>query len=355
MGLAGLVTLIALVVPAGIAHAGAKPDFFGVVDPSRVGQKDLRRLSGGHVATVRRTLVWAQIEPVKGQFRWGGPDQLIGRLASRGIRILPTLYGSPGHVANNPAKPPLGSKGDRRKWRRFLHRLVDRYGPGGRYWTAPWLYPKQHPGASPVPIRAWQIWNEPNLAKFFQPRLSPHKYGKLLKISHAAIRSRDPDAQVILGGLPGFAGDIHAWDFLHRLYRQKGIKRSFEAVAEHPYASHLRGLRVQIRRVRKVMRRHGDGHTALWITELGWGSHRPDKFGLNKGRRGQKRMLKRSFRLIEHRRARWHIRRLFWFEYRDPPRGSGGCSFCPYAGLLERDRDPKPAWHAFKQFTGAAP
>ena len=345
---------MAALIPAGTAHAGAKPRFFGVVSGYvRLGDRDLHRMSHGHVASVRWTLLWPQVEPVKGQFNWTGPDRVIGRLASRGIRTLPVAYGSPGYAGGRLETPPVRSKSARRQWKEFLRKAVNRYRPGGDYWTDPSLYPAQHPDASPRPIRAWQIWNEPNLRKFFLPRPSVHRYGRLLRISHEAITSRDPRARIVLAGMSS-SGEVDPWSFLDRLYRLKAIKRDFDAAAVHPYSSNLRHLRLQVRRVRRVMKRHGDGHTGVWITELGWGSHHPDRFGLNKGVHGQKRMLTRSFRLIEHKRRRWHLRRLFWFEFRDSPRGSG-CSFCPYAGLLERDRDPKPAWRAFKRFTGAAP
>jgi hypothetical protein len=106
-----------------------------------------------------------------------------------------------------------------------------------------------------------------------------------------------------------------------------------------------------MRRIRGVMRRHRDASTALWVTEIGWGSQRPDRFGLNKGLRGQKRMLARSFRLILRHRRAWHVGRLIWFDLRDPPRNRGGCSFCTSAGLLRHGGKPKPAWRAFKRFT----
>ena len=107
----------------------------------------------------------------------------------------------------------------------------------------------------------------------------------------------------------------------------------------------------KIRRIRGVMRRHGDKRTPVWITELGWGSHQPDRFGLNKGPKGQKRMLQKSFRLILHHRRAWHVKRLIWFDFRDPPASRGGCSFCGSAGLLKHGGKPKPAWRAFNRFT----
>ena len=49
----------------------------------------------------------------------------------------------------------------------------------------------QHPGATPLPIQSWQIWNEPNLKKFYVPYPSPQSYARLVQLSHAAIRSKD--------------------------------------------------------------------------------------------------------------------------------------------------------------------
>src|SRR5213075_2474222 len=71
--------------------------------------------------------------------------------------------------------------------------------------------------ATPLPIQAWQIWNEPNLKKFYIPYPSPKSYAKLLDISHDAIKSVDSQAQIIIGGLTG-NGDISAWDFLNQMY-----------------------------------------------------------------------------------------------------------------------------------------
>jgi hypothetical protein len=101
------------------------------------------------------------------------------------------------------------------------------------------------------------------------------------------------------------------------------------------------------------MRKHHDRRTDLWLTEVGWGSEKPSRrWPLNKGRRGQKRMLKKSFKLVLQKRREWQIKRLFWFDWRDPPSGRPvNCSFCGSAGLLNNRRQAKPAYRAFKRFT----
>jgi hypothetical protein len=333
------------------APAEAADPFFGVADVSKnTPRRDLNRLQQGRVGTVRRLLYWGSVEPRPGQFTWGGWDKRVGNLASRGISLLPFVWGSPRYIARHPSVPPVGSARKQRLWRNFLAALANRYGTNGTYWTAPNLYRSQHPGKPPLPIRAWQIWNEPNLKKFFAPGPSVDRYAHLVQSAHRGIQSADPEGKVVLAGMSG-RGTPSDRAFLNRFYRARGIKSSFDAVAVNPYASQVSQVGRKVRRIRRVMKRHGDGKTPLWITEIGWGSHQPDRFGLNKGVRGQKRMLRRSFRLVVRHRRAWHVRRLIWFEFRDPSSSRGGCSFCTSAGLLKHNGKPKPAWRAFKRFT----
>jgi polysaccharide biosynthesis protein PslG len=347
-----LALIAILLAIQGAASAEAANPFYGVSDVStRTTHRDLNRLDQGHVGTVRRLLYWPAVEPRKGVFRWGQWDSIVGKLASRGIAVLPFVYGSPRYIAHHANVPPVGSKGKRKQWRRLLARLAYRYGAGGTYWTTneTWGYARQHPGKPRLPIRNWQIWNEPNLKKFFGPRPSVGRYATLVRNSHRALRSVDPHADVVLAGMSG-RGDPSDRKFISRLYRARPIKRSFEAVAVNPYASKVHQVGRKIKGIRAVMRRHHDKRTPLWVTEIGWGSHRPDRFGLNKGIKGQKRMLNRSFRLIVSHRRVWHVSRLIWFDFRDPPGSHGGCSFCTSAGLLKHNGKPKPAWRAFKRF-----
>jgi hypothetical protein len=357
MAVASLLGGLALMLAsASAAEANVNPKFWGVhYRSSDIGRGDLQRMDQGKVGTVRRTLSWPEVESSLGHFDWSVPDRIIGALASRRIRVLPYVYGSPAYAANKPTTPPLDSDSARREWKKFLRRAVNRYGPGGYYWRAGGLYHSRHGAGAPEgPNRAWQIWNEPNLTHYFTPKPSASKYATLLRISHDAIKSQDPHAKIVLAGMPGLIGLTTGLRFLDDLYKH-GIKRDFDAAAVHPYSETMRMFSYQMTRYRSVMRRHGDGHTPLWITEMGWGSARPDGH-LNMGLRGQKRMLRNSFRRTLHNRRRWHIGRVIWFEWRDPPPDTpnhGGCSFCLSSGLFSQAMKPKPAWKAFQRFTGA--
>jgi hypothetical protein len=337
--------------PAGSSPAEAAPaGFYGIArGTTPLDARDAQTMRRAGVRTIRFLLVWPVVQPARGSFNWGAADRAVGQAAAKGIQPVPFVFGSPSWVAGEPANPPIDTASQRAAWRAFLVAAVRRYGPHGAYWKT--AYRQQFPGAAPLPIRAWQIWNEPNLPHYFAPKPSAAKYARLLRISHDAIRAQDPHAKIVLAGMPGYGKPDTAWEFLKKLYRRRGFKQDFEAAALHPYARTVDQLKLEIKKVRSVMRKRGDGRAPLWLTELGWGSNPPDRFGLNKGLRGQKRMLSRSFKLIRHHRAKWRVQRLFWFDWRDPPKSQPQpCSFCSSAGLLKYNRDPKPAWKAYKRF-----
>jgi hypothetical protein len=153
--------------------------------------------------------------------------------------------------------------------------------------------------------------------------------------------------------MPGYVR-VRAWVYLNKLYEHRGFKRSFDSVALHPYAGTKHAIRLQLKRMRRVMRRHHDARSHLWITELGWGSKRPDQTTpINKGLRGQKRMLKRTFPYLQHHHRRWRLSHVFWFRWRDPAPGTPGCKFCSSSGLFRHSQKPKPVWRAFKRVTAA--
>jgi hypothetical protein len=334
-----------------IPEATASTGLFGVSTGPPFDGRDIPKMRSAGVRTLRVPLIWAAIQPRQSAPQWGATDRLMGDLAARGIRPVPFVYGSPRWLTNELKRPPLGSKTKERAWRTFLTELVDRYGPGGAYWDG--AYQQQHPGARAGPITTWQIWNEPNLRAFFLPqtKATPRRYAKLVKISHNAIAAADPRARIVLAGVVGYA-DPTAWAFMRKLYAVKGIKRYFDVAAVHPYSATIGQFQTILSSVRRVMNAHHDRGTPQWITEVGWGSAQPTRRQpLNKGRRGQKRMLERSFKLVLRERRRWQVGRLFWFDWRDPvPGGHGGCSFCDSSGLLRHNHEPKPSYHAFKRF-----
>jgi hypothetical protein len=117
----------------------------------------------------------------------------------------------------------------------------------------------------------------------------------------------------------------------------------------HPYAPNLRGLRQQMNRIRKVMVRNKHRRAKIRVTELGWGAARRGH-PQNVGAKGQRRLLRASFRLLARQRARgrWNVAGLNWYSWHD---GGATCGFCNSSGLFSGplgDRKPRPAWRAFR-------
>jgi hypothetical protein len=331
------------------AAAGVHEEFFGIVQGIRLDREDFETMQETGVRSSRVLLFWDSAQEVKGPFNWGPADALIGAFASHGVRVVPFLWGSPPWVASSNAHPPLDEPADVQAWLNFVEAAVERYGRGGIYWAKEYRQ-RYSAEAKPLPVQSWQVWNEPNLSKYFAPSPSTKQYARLLEISREAILQKDPEAQIVLAGMPGF-GDVNAWDYLDDLYSEGQVKDQFDAVALHPYAPNLGQLEQQIERLRKVMTAHDDRGTPMWLTEIGWGSAPPDRFGLNKGVAGQKKMLEGSFKLILRHRKDWNVGRIFWFDWRDPMNPElVNCSFCASAGLLRANRSPKPAYESFRRF-----
>ena len=340
-------------------------DFLGLLaGPVPFDQKDAAKISHGGVRTVRIGMPWAPAQRKRGPFTWTASDIMIARLAKHGISALPTLGGTPSWVAHTGTTPPIANQAAKDAWQTFVTAAVRRYRPHGNFWTtgpdgeSP-FHTRCGCNASPVPITAWQIWNEPNLKKYFTPSPSPRAYAELVTLSSSAIKAVDSHAKVVLAGLSdgGDPSKRGAVPFLRGFYRVPGIKKSFDAVGIHPYARNIRSLRTVMTSFRRVMKQKRDARTPVWITEMGWGSGHPNRYGHNKGMRGQARLLKRSITMLAKKRKSWHVGHAYWFFWRDPPKTgrSGACSFCASAGLLKNNRRPKPSYKAFRRLANSAP
>lgn len=87
---------------------------------------------------------------------WRPTDRILGALARRGIRVFATVLRAPAWAARTPlsfASPPSNP----RAYARFVAALARRYGPRGELW-------RRRPSRGFVPVRDWQVWNEPNNA-----------------------------------------------------------------------------------------------------------------------------------------------------------------------------------------------
>ena len=332
----------------------APPGFFGVVPQSAVGDEDFARMAQGGIGTLRIVVSWGELDPspAPGDTSFASVDGIVAGAAAHGIRVLPTIYGTPAWVSSeleengDPSHAPQ-SKPALEAWAEFIGELVDRYGPDGSLW-------KENPDLNPVPVHGWQIWNEQNSPTFYLPKPDPAAYAKLLDAAAGAIRDRDPAADVILGGmlgtpLSGKPPAYTAWEFLRRLYAIPGAREDFDSVGVHPYAAHLEKIREQVMLVHEEVERADDDAT-LWITEVGASSGTGPN-PLDRGPEGQAKALDEAFRFFLSRRQEWRIEGVTWYSWRDLTQPVL-CDWCAHSGLFEESGlSPKPAWNAFVSFT----
>jgi Beta-galactosidase len=344
-----LISLALMPAPAQALPRG----FFGVVPQTALGKRDLGRMRGGGVETIRVAVSWSAIQQSpNGPYEWGGLDDTIALAAEDHIEVLPFLISTPRWLSHDWRTLPVQSGRQRRAWGEFVGAAIERYGNRGEFW-------REHAAGTKrplpkLPIRAWQIWNEENFFYFAQPP-SPTAYARLLAVSHRAMHRADPRAELVLGGLFGNPGQNppRAWDavdFLDRLYRVRGVKANFDAVALHPYAADTGALRALVEGVRGVMLSHGDRRAGLYLSELGWGSQDdPRVVSFEVGLQGQAQELRSAYSYLIGNRHRLGLRQVDWFTWKDQP---GACNFCDSSGLFRRGAQfrPKPAWRAFVSF-----
>lgn len=364
---ATLFALLGLAVWAGAAQA-VPAKFWGVVPQQVPSDEQFQTLKRGGADSMRIHIEWGGVQPVPGgPLDWSSVDATVRKAANTGLEVLPFLTGAPpwavpsifvpgtGKTSKAPARLPA-SGAAAGAWANFVKGAVLRYGPNGTFWAENPIVPK-------IPIRAWQIWNEQNF-KYFVAKPNPAEYGKLVKLSSTALKSVDPGAQLILGGMFALpkgcrskAKPKKAWcahDFLAEMYRTTpGIKAKFQGVALHPYSYFYPELRPRIEEFREVLKDHKDAGKGLWITELGWSSQPPTRTNLfAKGLNGQAAQLKGAFSLLSKNQAKWKLKRTYWFSVDDQ---EGTCNFCDGSGLFAQGFVPKKAWYAYVKFAGGTP
>jgi hypothetical protein len=322
----------------------------GVVPQVELTQHDLRTMAAGGVDSVRVVLSWAKIERSPGHYNWAEADGLIAQAAREGVTPLAVLYGTPrwavvgtGARCEAFACASLGpvSPSATDRFARFAGAAALRYGSGGSFWFL-------RPDVPDRPIRAWEIWNEPNSPAFFGPQVDPAAYGTMLSAAGSRIHLADPDAEVLVGGLAtqrfSSRGTRAPLRYMRELLADPAAADAFDGVAIHPYAGGAAGVVRRVRGLRDLLVDAGMADRGLWVTEAGWASSGNRRHPLVARERGQARLLRRVFRLFAHRADRWGLRAAYWYSWRDTMREQAVCRWCAGTGLLHADSRPKRAW-----------
>ncbi len=244
-----------------------------------VAERDLSLINDIKFNWVKQGFSWREIEGAgKGQFDWVNTDRMMDQIDSHGLKVIARISTQPAWAGGN--YPELGPPDNYQDLADFLTALATRY--KGR-------------------IDAYQIWNEPNLAREWGDRPpSPAEYTALLKIAYQAIKAVDPSAWVITAGLAPTSRDDNVampdTKFVQGMY-DAGAKPYFDALGVHgagykvapetdpdvvandptlnngdpspPEAKRIYSFR-HIEDVRKVMEVNGDVDKRVVVLEFGW-------------------------------------------------------------------------------------
>jgi polysaccharide biosynthesis protein PslG len=334
-------------VPA--AHAAVPPDFIGMSsDDTMAGDGHYRSVSMSQqrsvgVGLLRQVFDWAMVERSPGHHDFGAYDGYVLEAAQHGIEIMPVLHNPPDFYRRSSARgwcppPQLSSMAD------YARAAVRRYGPNGSLW-------REHPGAASLPIRSWQIWNEPNLGIYWCNRPSPRQYASMLRVVGKAIKGEDRGAEIVTAGMPDskLSSAMPLDRYLKRLYRARG-KRYFDTLAINSYARDNRQLSGLLKHVRRQMNRSHDRRARMWITEIGWGdwySGPPHRFIV--GAQGQAVRIEQALGLLGRMKRKLRLRGVVYYSWRDlrpyPPKYNDMWGL--HTGLLDVNGNPKPAYSAF--------
>jgi hypothetical protein len=346
---AALVTLLCLpAAPAEAAKRKVPFGFFGTV----FGASQANRLSDAEldaqltvmarsgVESLRTGFTWAALEPQRGVYDFSSSDRLVAAAARHRIPVLPIVMSTPRWASSRAERNDytLFAPRDPDLYASFMRVLINRYGPRGTFWRTS--------GTPKLPIRVWQVWNEPAADFFWSSQPWPRTYVRLLKPAYRAIKRADRRATVMLAAVAGLSwGD--PWSQVRAMYRA-GAKGYFDVISAHFYSapnsvsSTVDQTLELARRIHSEVRRAGDRKRQIWFTEVTWTAAqgqipRNEMRGFETTARGQAARLRAVFTRLARDRRKLRAGSVHWYNWASEyvptlVPGSGAVTF-QYAGL----------------------
>ena len=240
-----------------------------------VGSRDVQLVKQAGFGWIKQGVGWRDVEPAKGQFIWAQLDDITKWMGEQQLNLIVRLDHQPQWAGGG--FPTNGPPANYEDYGDFVYALASRY--KGR-------------------IRAYEVWNEPNLAREWGGRPpNPAEYVALLKVAYRRIKQADPNAIVVSAGLtPTGTNDATAMPddvYLERMYQAMGGSSNgyFDALGAHapgykapPEMSpdevaanpSFGGQRFfcfrRVEDLRRIMVKYGDTDKQIYILEMGWTS-----------------------------------------------------------------------------------
>jgi hypothetical protein len=239
--------------------------------------RDLKLVKDGGFTWVKQNFSWIDIEGAgKGALDWSESDRIVEAARRYGLDIVARVDKEPEWARKGATKGPVANYAD---YGELLFQMATRY--KGK-------------------IRAYEIWNEPNLGREWGGQADAVEYVKILKIAYERIKQADPGAAVVTGGLSpttAWGENVPDEDFLKRMY-VSGAKPYFDFLGVHAAgfkappetdpgevasgalkqycAWEKECARIYVFRhvedLRRIMVENGDSAKQMMVLEFGWDS-----------------------------------------------------------------------------------
>ena len=186
-------------------------------------------------------------------------------------------------------------------------------------------------------IPAWEVWNEPNLARFARPWPNPGKFVELLRAAYRARTAAGSHTKLISGGL-AVDGEIPVPRFVDAIARLGGLKY-IDGLGIHPYSTappdDPHSYFLTLPALHGQLADLGKPRIEIWATEYGWAADNDDR----RAEWDQSRRLATAYAIA----VGWPwLRNLTWYGMRDDCMDAYRAD-CRY-GLVDQDFQPKPAY-----------
>ncbi len=243
-----------------------------------IADRDLQLMNEVGFNWVKQAFAWETIEGAgKGQFDWSISDRVVQQVNKDGLKLLARVGSDPDLGNFWAGHPP--QNGD--NFADFIFALASRYNCSA-----------QAVGC----IQAFQIWNEPNLAREWgDNRPNPAQYAEFLGKAYRAVKRANPNALVINAGMAPTGDDSNLAmpddKFYDQMYQAMGGNSNgyfdmlgvhgagfaappeldpAEAAANQKYGGYRFFAFRHVEDIRAIMVKYGDTGKQIVILEFGW-------------------------------------------------------------------------------------
>lgn len=272
----------------------------------------------------RLSITWNSLEPEKGHYDsdyLGRIDQVVDHLDRLGIKYYIQIGGPARWASSSSATdkfwtyPPK----DWEDWEAVVRFLGERY--SGR-------------------CTHWELLNESDYEHFWKGTVED--YVMALKKGHSILKKLRSDIKILNTGLSSdgvlSARSINQ-QFLQKMF-DLGAGEYIDIFSQHMYTVDVETAIYRVNRFYSVMKKNGQGHKPIWITEIGMST-----FSKGKPVRSfadQQKYLEDIYTVLARHPI---VEKVFWYNFRS--KGDLPADKESNFGIFNRDFSPRPAGDSY--------